>query len=238
MNRFLHKARKDSLSLIVSLPANSEELARAALSGGAECLKVHIRVHHDASGTHFGSLDEERANLAAILKVAGGVPVGIVAGAETPATPEELRQLAEMGIDFFDLYDFHMPAWMLKTTDMNRVVAVGSDYDVSRLQALEPLGMEMLEAAVVPHDQYGQPLTVRDLSVYRCLAKAVSVPTIVPSQKRILPEEVALLGATGLRAVMIGAIVTGKEASTIESVTRTFREAVEDFRRLSASREV
>ncbi|PJB63418.1 MAG: hypothetical protein CO095_16530, partial [Armatimonadetes bacterium CG_4_9_14_3_um_filter_58_7] len=78
MNQFLRKCRTDRISLIVSLPANSPELAIAAIAGGAECLKVHIRVHHDASGTHFGSLEDERGNLESILSVAGTVPVGIV----------------------------------------------------------------------------------------------------------------------------------------------------------------
>ncbi len=233
MNRFLKKCTEDRLSLIVSLPVNSPELAEAAVVGGAECLKVHIHVHHDASGTHFGSLAEERGNLKEVLAAASSIPVGIVAGAETPASAGELEELAGMGVDFFDLYEFHMPAWMWNHREMNRMVAVGADFDPIRVQSLEALGMEMLEAAIVSHDRYGQALTIHDLANYYSLARATSVPIIVPTQKRILPEEVHALGATGIRAVMIGAIVTGKQADTIESTTRVFRGAVEQFRQSS-----
>jgi len=79
----------------------------------------------------------------------------------------------------------------------------------------------------VHHDDYGKPLTARDLAEYRNLADALNVPVVVPSQKKILPAEVELLQAARVKALMIGAIVTGKEPSDIEKATREFREAVE-----------
>ena len=41
-------------ALAVSLPLNDIALAKAAEEAGADALKIHINVHHDASGTHFG----------------------------------------------------------------------------------------------------------------------------------------------------------------------------------------
>ncbi len=110
-------------TLIMSLPANDPELALAAMQGGADALKVHIRVHHAASGTHFGTLAEESERLAEILALFPG-PVGIVAGAETPATQVEMMELSRMGVDFFDLYISHMPAWMWNIERMAKVVAL------------------------------------------------------------------------------------------------------------------
>src|SRR5574340_421796 len=86
-------------ALIVSLPANSPELAGAAAEGGADALKVHLHVRHEASGTRFGDLAAERANLEGIL--ATELPVGVVPGAgDDRPTPEEMRELAAMGVDF------------------------------------------------------------------------------------------------------------------------------------------
>ena len=60
----LRAAQEGSRSgvLIASLPRNDPELARAALAGGADVLKVHLNVTHNASGVRFGSLcrSEER----------------------------------------------------------------------------------------------------------------------------------------------------------------------------------
>lgn len=213
-------------TLIMSLPANDPELARAALNGGADVLKVHIRVHHDASGTHFGTLAEERERLEEILALFPG-PVGIVAGAEQPATPEEMGQLRQMGIDFFDLYSRHMPAWMWHIERMGKAVALDSAYSIHQAIALENLGADLIEAAIIPHEGYGQPLTVADLAAYRDLHDTVDLPIIVPSQRAIKPEEASLITEEcGIEGLMIGAIVTGKTPSEIETAVRKFKAAI------------
>lgn len=213
-------------TLIMSLPANDPALARASAEGGADVLKIHIRVEHAASGTHFGTLAEERANIEGILQAFPG-PVGIVAGADTPATPEEMDALAGMGIDFFDLYLSQMPAWMWEITGMARAVALESRYDIHQAIALENLGVDLIEAAIIPHEGYGKPLSVGDMVAYRALHDTVDVPIIVPTQRAIRPEEAPLItGECGIQGLMIGAIVTGKTAKSIEHAVRQFKMAL------------
>jgi hypothetical protein len=210
----------------MSLPANDPELACAAQHGGADILKVHLRVHHAASGTTFGTLDEERANLARILSLFSG-PVGIVAGAEDPATPQEMDELHAMGVDFFDLYASHMPAWMWTISGMSKVVALEAGAQVQQALALAHLGVDILEAAIIPHAGYGQALTVADLAAYRHLHDTVDVPIIVPTQRAIQPEEVPLItGACGVQGLMIGAIVTGSTAQGIEAAVKRYKAAL------------
>jgi hypothetical protein len=212
--------------LIVSLPANSAELARAAPEGGADALKVHIRVTHDASGTRFGSLAEERSNLEHILSL--GLPTGIVPGAgENLPTREEMGQLAAMGVDFFDMYAEDMPAWLTGFQGMTRAVAVHSAAEADALLDLEALGFELIEAAAIPHAGYGRPLCAADLAAYRRLRRATKLPIIVPTQRAIIPEEAAMLVRDiGINAIMIGAIVTGKEPETLRRATQQFAEAL------------
>ncbi len=213
-------------TLIMSLPKNDPDLAKAARDGGADVLKVHIRVEHTASGTHFGTLDEERARLEAILAAFPG-PVGIVAGADDPATPEEMEGLEEMGIDFFDLYLSHMPAWMWHTPRMAKTVALEPNYTIHQALALENLGADLLEAAIVPHQGYGKPLTMADLTAYRDLHDTVDIPIIVPTQRAIRPEEATLItGECGIEGLMIGAIVTGTTSRDIERAVKRFKEAL------------
>jgi len=212
--------------LIMSLPANDPALARAAMNGGADILKIHLRVTHAASGTHFGTLREEREPIARILDLFPG-PVGIVAGAEDPATPEEMTALAEMGIDFFDLYLSQMPAWMWRVTGMARAVALESAYTIYQALALENLGADLIEAAIIPHEGYGKPLTMIDLAAYRELHDTVDLPIIVPTQRAIRPEEATLItGTCGIEGLMIGAIVTGKTPAEIETAVRRFKTAL------------
>lgn len=212
--------------LIMSLPANDPELARAAQYGGADVLKVHLRVHHAASGSSFGTLDDERANLQQILALFSG-PVGIVAGAEDPATPQEMDELCAMGIDFFDLYAAHMPAWMWRISAMSKVVALEAGEPVQRAMALEHLGADLLEAAIIPHDGYGKALTVADLAAYRHLHDAVDLPIIVPTQRAIQPAEASLItGECGIEGLMIGVIVTGNTPRGIEDAVKRYKAAL------------
>ena len=216
--------------LLVSLPANDPDLAKAARDGGAAALKVHINITHAAAGIHFGSLAEEVAALEAILAL--GLPVGIVPGdAGAMVAPDELAQLAVMGLDFCDMYLGAMPAWMLSAPPLAIMAAVGSA-DMPHAERLRSLGemksIDMVEASLIAPDGYGAPLSVADLCDYTTVTRLVgpSRPVIIPTQRRILPEDLPALAATGIRGLLIGAIVTGKDCAAIEAATRRYAEAL------------
>lgn len=215
--------------LLVSLPANDPELARAALDGGAQGLKVHLNITHAAAGVHFGTLAEEAPVLAQI--VALGLPVGVVPGdAAAMVSPEDFRRLAELGLDFADVYLGAMPAWMLAEPPLALMAAVGAD-DLPRPERLRSLadcpGIRLVEASVIPHEGYGHPLSVADLCDYTTVVRQVGArPVIVPTQRRVLPEDLPALAATGIGGLLIGAIVTGKDAAGLAAATGRYRQAL------------
>ncbi len=150
--------------LVVSLPRNEVQFAEAAQAGGADAVKVHINVHHHASGTVFGSLQEERQALEAIVQV--GLPVGIVPGAEAAmASCEDMQELDQMGIDFFDAYVHQMPAAMLQMdTQISRMMALSYHQRQTNF-SLGPCAdwCDLIEASIIEPDGYRQPMTVADL---------------------------------------------------------------------------
>jgi putative N-acetylmannosamine-6-phosphate epimerase len=212
--------------LIVSLPANSPELAHAAAEGGADALKVHLHVQHEASGTQFGGLAEERDALSAILAL--DLPTGVVPGAgDSLPTRGEMDELAALGIDFFDLYARDMPTWLISFEGMTRAIALDEAATPDDAREFETMGFEMLEAAIMPHQGYGRPLSVADLAAYRAIRRATSLPIIVPTQRAIAPGEVSVLVRdVGVNAVMIGAIVTGREPVPLRAATQRFAAAL------------
>lgn len=227
MNQLHTQLTHNEWTLLVSLPRNDVELARAALRGGARGLKVHINVEHFASGTRFGSWDEEREVLAQIVAIARheGASVGVVPGAGGSfASPADFRGLAEIGIDYFDAYPFDCPAWALKQTELDVMMAAFHGYDMAEFAGLEELGMTLCEASILGHEDYGKSLTARDVARYAHLVKSLRVPVIVPSQKKIEPGDVAALRASGARGLLIGAIVTGRDAQSIEAAARSFAD--------------
>ena len=225
MNQLHQQLTRNDWTLLVSLPRNDVDLARAALRCGAQGLKVHINVEHFASGTRFGSWDEERETLAAIVEVAkdAGASVGIVPGANGAfAAPSDFGGLSEIGVDYFDAYPFDCPAWALTQTDLDVMMAAFHGADLGEFAQLENLGMTLCEASILGHDDYGKALTAQDLARYAALVGRLKVPVIVPSQKKIEPQDIAALRKTGARGLLIGAIVTGREAEGLEAATRAF----------------
>jgi len=220
----------EGFHLLVSLPRNDLDLARAAVEAGAHGLKVHIGLHHHASGLVTGPLDEEADRIAAIVEL--GLPVGIVPGAgEELATREEMLRLGELGVDFFDLYAEDMPAWMLRMDDcpMSVMIAFSSRTSPWGLveRTAEPSRPAMIEASVMPHEAYGRELVAADVSLYAEIAHRSGLPVMVPTQKSVRPDEVAVLADAGVAALLIGAVVTGTEIGPMAEATRAFRGAVD-----------
>ncbi len=225
MNQLHTQLTQNHWTLLVSLPKNDLDLARAALRGGAQGLKVHINTEHFASGTRFGTLAEEREILAQIVDLARekGASVGIVPGTLGHfASPQDFQELAEIGIDYFDAYPADAPAWALSQTDLSVMMAAFHGGDIGEFAGLEPLGMTLCEASILGHEDYGKALSAFDLMKYRALSQRISAPMIVPSQKKIEPRDVPALRKTGAKGLLIGAIVTGRDAASLESATRAF----------------
>lgn len=226
MNLLHDQLTRNDWTLLASLPANDLELAHAALRGGAQGLKVHLNVEHFASGTRFGSFDEERDKIAAIVEVAreAGASVGIVPGANGAfASPREFAGLKDIGVDYFDAYPFDCPAWAIGQTDLDVMIAAYHGMPLDELAHYEDLGMTLCEASVMAHESYGSPLNARDLATYCALCQAVRVPVIIPSQKKLERRDVSALRKTGARGVLLGAIVLGRDAQSIEAGLRAFR---------------
>ena len=237
MNQLRQQLINHDFTLLVSLPANDIELARAALRGGAQGLKVHVNVAHFASGTRFGSWLEERAVIAEIVQLAQeyNASVGIVPGATSTdengehlafATEDEFADMAQVGLDYFDAYPADAPAWTTQQKHLDIMMAAYHGGTIDELRVLESLGMTLCEASIMPHEEYGKPLSARDLARYRALCSEIGSPVIVPSQKKLAPRDIPFLQRTGARGVLIGAIVTGRESQSIEDATRAFAQEI------------
>ena len=225
MNQLRDRLTSHEWTLLVSLPKNDPELALAALEAGARGLKIHVNVDHFASGTHFGSFEAERESLAAICALAreAGVNVGGVPGASGRfASPADFAGLAAIGVDYFDAYPADTPAWVFAQRDLDIMLAAYHGYVPAQFARFESLGMKLCEASILAHEDYGKPLSALDLALYAELTATLTVPVIVPSQKKIMPGDVPALRRTGVKGLLIGAIVTGRDAKSLAEATRSF----------------
>lgn len=211
--------------LVVSLPRNDGSLARAAREAGADALKTHVLVHHRASGTRFGSLQEERRGLEDVL--ATGLPTGLVPGEEELVPPEELGTLGALGFAFLDTYVDRL-ALYLYGAGIPVVPACRHDTPPDVLEGLAALPGEWLEAALVPPEGYGRPATLADLAGLAAVARRSRRRLIVPTQRAVRPEEVGwYFEVEGVWALMIGAVVTGLDERGVARATEVFRRALD-----------
>ncbi|MDR7519006.1 MAG: hypothetical protein QN131_10810 [Armatimonadota bacterium] len=209
--------------LIVSLPRNDAALARAAASAGADLLKVHVNVRHRASGTRFGSLDDEEDAIAQVLDV--GLPTGLVPGEDAMVTPDQIPRLRRFA--FLDAFVTRLPLF-LYDVGVPVIPAIPHDYPAEALGSLGALPGEWLEAALVPPQGYGLDPVADDLVALARLGALSRRRLIVPSQRRIRPEDLGRYFAIPqVWAVMIGAVVTGRTARGLGRATEAFRRALD-----------
>ena len=206
--------------VIVSLPSHNSQLALAAQECKVNAIKVHTNVEHKASGTRFGSWTAEREVICEIMSKVT-CPVGLMPGAEETLNQAELEDAKQSGIAFIDIYEKHMPSWMMDHK-VYRMVAIDSSFNVEHVRALESIGVDAIEASIIPSSEYGQKLTVQDLANYYSIVENVSIPVFVPSQKFLTPADLKELLIIGVRGVILGTIVLG---NTPES----FREKLPEY---------
>lgn len=219
--------QKNKFSLIVSLPSNDIELARTAIKNGADAIKAHVNLSHRASGNSFGTIEENREFLTQLMEEFDG-PIGIVPGDNIEKiNPADIQLLEEMGISYFSIYAHDCPTFLLQSK-LEKTVATNHTYRLEELKQLDKVGIQAFEASIIKGEEYGTPLNVSDLVTYAAIAETVSVPVIIPTQRKVVPEDLPALYQTGVKAVMTGAVSIGKEKESIGKTIRAFRAAMDD----------
>jgi hypothetical protein len=220
--------QKRPMALIASLPRNDPELAQAILDAGADVVKIHINLHHHASDTHFGTLDEERAGLEGILKVWKGRPVGIVPFASPESDAATYQRLAEMGFDFFSLYLGNAVVGCLPPPEVAaRMLALSVADSIELAAGMDTLPVQVCELSIMDGATYGQPFTYHDLLRYNALRQKIQMPLVVPTQHLVMPAAVPELARARIEGLMIGAVVAGKTVESWKESVRSFRQAID-----------
>lgn len=224
--RFLDKMKQDELTLVVSCPLNEYRYVEAAWLHGADAVKIHLNVHHHASGNDFKSLKEEYDFVKKVLENSP-VPVGVVIGGNPDVVREDFPNILNESFDFLSLYAHDATLDILNQDKITRMLACSYTYDMDTIKTFEKIGVEILEVSVMHPDAYGSPLTAADLMKYQQINSAVSIPTLLPTQKKILPSDVKALKEVGFNGIMVGAVVTSKDFDTYVDAIKTFRSAID-----------
>lgn len=226
MNQLVNLMKKNKMTLVASLPKNDYDLAKAAWEHGADVIKLHINVTHNASKTVFGTLDQERPVLERILKDSP-IPVGVVAGDDPIKAERDIPLLAKMGFDFISLYGHHAPTSMIKRNDINFMYSINHTYTIDEIKEIGRGDVaDIFELSIMAPDTYGERLTARDITKYFIICQNSKIPVLMPTQHLVYPIDVPILYKSGIKAIMIGAVCMGQTVETVSSTTKAFKEAI------------
>jgi hypothetical protein len=221
--------QENKMTLIVSLPENRFDLAKAAIQTGVDAVKLHVNVNHRASGNVFKSVESYVEEFRSIRDEFSG-PLGIVPGGSfNDISQSEMEQLISLGFNFYSIYAHNKPSWMLGLDNIEKTFAISSHYLLNQLGKVKHLGVTALEASIIPGVEYGTPLTFKDVLAYNWLVQNVDVPVLVPSQRKLVPSDIPILANAGVKAVMLGAIVTGNTEESIQQAISNFRNEIDSL---------
>ncbi len=225
-NRFMQKLLKKKLSLVVSLPCNDLQLAKAAWENGADIVKIHLNVEHRASKTSFKSFEEESDVIRRIIDEAKG-PCGIVVGGDLASADKDFDQVVRAGFDFISLYAHHAPVRIFNEQTIAKMLAVDYTYTDLEIKNLSEIGVDVLEASIMRPETYAEGFSARDLLQYRRLASLSTLPIVVPTQHNIQADDVKYLQECQVKGIMIGSIVTGNHQESLAKAVCNFRNAID-----------
>ncbi len=220
---------ENKMTLIVSLPENRFDLAKAAIQAGVDAIKLHVNVNHRASGNVFEAVASYVEVFRRIRDEFSG-PLGIVPGGSfEDIRQSEMEQLLDLGFNFYSIYAHDKPSWMLGLDKIEKTFAISSDYSLTTIGNVKHLGITALEASIIPGEEYGTPLTFKDVLAYNWLAQHVDVSVLVPSQRKLVPSDIPILANAGVKGVMLGAIVIGNTKESIQQAISSFRNAIDSL---------
>jgi hypothetical protein len=214
VTRLISLLNKEPLTLIVKLPENTVEMAKAAEASGADAICL--------------SYSEDKDTLRDIID-AVKISVGMSLD-ENILTEDEMKDFKKLGFDFVDIPSNDAPDHLLKMGGFGRILSLDPDYSGLDLTRLSDRPIDGLDAAVIMPEDWGKELNVGDLQQYITIAMSTTLPVIVPAQKSIRASEVPIIWDTGAKGIMIGENIIGDNVQSMKAVIKEYRSAMETIK--------
>ena len=204
MSKLLEMLSGKKMTLIVQLPENNSEMAKAAEAAGADALII---------------------NEGEIIKNIK-IPIGIDLSGQGKLDEKELKKYEK-----YDFINFHFDSLsaISKRIKTGKIIALSNSYTLDKVIGVENIGAQAIDAAIVPLSQASRDLVVGDLQNYIAIAISSGLPVIIPTQRTIKPSEVAIIADTGAKGLLLTKVVLGDSIKSIEKAVKEYRLAVDDL---------
>ncbi|OGC06304.1 hypothetical protein A2526_04185 [candidate division WOR-1 bacterium RIFOXYD2_FULL_36_8] len=204
MSRLLDAMKSKTLTLIVHIPENVVDLAKAAESSGADVLIV--------------SYDKEADKIPKEVSIPVGLDLSLSA-------PKDIESLS--GFDFINFNHNALDNYAnFKNT---KVIILDDYYTLDKLMSITAKNIDAINAAIIPIRQKGKDLLVGDLQNYIAIALSSNLPVIIPTQRSIKVSEVSIIWDTGVKGLILTDVVLGKNIKLLSKAIKEYRVAIDDI---------
>ena len=204
MSRLLDAMKSKTLTLIVHIPENVVDLAKAAESSGADVLIV--------------SYDKEADKIPKEVSIPVGLDLSLSA-------PKDIESLS--GFDFINFNHNALDNYAnFKNT---KVIILDDYYTLDKLMSITAKNIDAINAAIIPIRQKGKDLLVGDLQNYIAIALSSNLPVIIPTQRSIKVSEVSRIWDTGVKGLILTDVVLGKNIKLLSKAIKEYRVAIDDI---------
>lgn len=219
-------AKQPAMVLIVALDHTDPALVSAAVSAGADALVMQVPAA-SVVGDGTGSLNAEKEALKKVSEAAGKLPWGL--SIDGPgAVRLDFPHLSELGVDFVIAPAAVAPASFLSASGLGRIVAVERDFNPFLIRALNDLPVDAVMVSHLDASPGPGGLSILDVMRYRQVVDLLKQPVIADTQGQLKPEDVPALREGGVRGLLLDVRTVGTSVSSIEAVTKAFREAIDN----------
>ena len=209
--------------LIGDVHVNSMKFAIACEEAGADAVVLHL--NHDApGGGRFGGWEiEEQSIRESIGSIK--IPAGISIGDNRLLLPSDWEAIVSLQFSFVNMFAHHMPSFILADNRISKVISIGPGYVFEQIKSISAsIETSALMAAVTPAQGVGLPLTLLDLTTLGLITSLSEKPVMMPTQRAIRPEDIALIQKQNCKGIVISSTVYGESPDGCREQIELFRK--------------
>lgn len=226
--RINEKLRESKPLVIVELPSNSLELARAAVEGGADSVIAQLYNEHPVTHAYTGGLELEASALKDMVEQLS-VPVGLHLGSEGRVMKDEWKKIAEIGIDYIAASIISIPPYVLGQNDLSKIIYLPTGLPFEHYRSIG--SFDGIIAISFEASSQTQPdpqfrLNALDLLNLETVSKLSSIPVLFRASQDVEEEDIRLIIARGCSGVIVDPAFTGSTSEHFKSTTQFYSNAL------------
>lgn len=208
--------------LFGDLHVNSRDLAIACEEAGADSIIFHLN-QEVGGGFRFAGLEIEEDSIRDSMSVLK-VPLGITIGDTRELLENDWEVIADMGFAFVNMFAHQLPIFVWNDNRLEKIVSIGPGYILEQVRALSELdNVSAIVAALTPNQGIGLPFTILDGTTLRLITSLSSKPVLVPTQRKIRPQDIVPLTKMGCRGLLLTTTAYGETPESCREKISTYR---------------